>query len=78
MTNNGPPNGEERREHLELNPEDRDCLVRIEVHCETTSTWIKDHEKRLRKVEIRQTGITVSQGGLWTLILAVGGWLGLR
>ena len=75
MTN---PNGTERRKQLELNPEDRDRMVRIELHCEGTSVLVKDHEDRMRKVETRQTGITVSQSGLWGLVLIGMSWMGLR
>ena len=72
------PNGKERRKQLELNSEDRDRMVRIEMHCEQTAVFVKDHEKRLRKVETRQTGLAVGQGGLWSLVAVIGGWLGLR
>ena len=63
---------------MELSGEDRDRMVRIETHAENTAKFIKDHETRIRTVETKQTKITTSQAGLWSVVTAVAAVLGYK
>jgi hypothetical protein len=70
--------GEDRRKSHALDPEDRDRLTRIEVHCENFVKSTEISEARLRRVETKQVRLITSQAGVWAILVVVGGWLGIK
>tara|TARA_R110000751_G_scaffold87524_2_gene173468 strand:- start:14450 stop:14671 length:222 start_codon:yes stop_codon:yes gene_type:complete len=67
-----------RREPTPLCQEDRDMLIEIRTTVKANGKIGADHERRLRKTEAITVKHTMSHSGLWLLLTAAGGWLGLR
>jgi|TARA_Y100000296_G_C5109258_1_gene224240 hypothetical protein len=70
--------GPERRQYLELAPDDRERLVRIETHVVDNGKIVVDHEERIRTNEVSRTRHFMSISGLWFAFTVAASFLGIH